>query len=154
MPKHTISMLTGLLVFATVLCSPTTYADEPTTETDPRPSEGVIRFEFSGSYNVVIDGATVATGQGTTTVELSQTFAYRLFHDFQKTLQDSNIVGDDVAKGISSLPSTIRSANETLKLLSDPETQESLRQVESMLRLLPRTTVPKEMSTDSDSDQN
>ncbi|PHQ33480.1 hypothetical protein [Rhodopirellula bahusiensis] len=154
MPKHTISMFSGLLVFATVLCSPTAYADEPTTEIDPHPSEGVIRFEFSGSYNVVIDGATVATGQGTTTVELSQSFVYQLFHDFQKTLQDSNIVGDDVANGISSLPSTIRSANETLKLLSDPETQEALRQVESMLRLLPKTTASKEVSTDSDSDQN
>lgn len=154
MPKHTISMFSGLLVLASVLCSPATYADEPSASIDPQQGEGVIRFEFSGSYNVVIDGTAVATGQGTTTVELSQSFVYRLFHDFQKTLQDSNLVGDDVAKGISSLPSTLRSANETLKLLSDPETQEALRQVESMLRLLPRTTAPKEMSTDSDSDQN
>ncbi|ELP30963.1 hypothetical protein [Rhodopirellula baltica] len=154
MPNHTISMLSGLLVLASVSCSFTTYADEPIAAIDPHPSEEVSRFEFSGSYKVVVDGTAVATEQGTTTVELSQSFAFRLFRDFQKTLRDADIVGDDVAKGISSLPSTIRSTNETLKLLSDPETQEALRQVESMLRLLPRTTVPKEVPTDSDSDQN
>lgn len=154
MPKFTVSMVSGLLVLASVLCSPTTYADEPIDAIDPHQSEGVIRLEFSGSYNVVIDGTAVARGEGTTTVELSRSLVGRLFHDFQKTIRDSNVNGDDVIHGITSLPSTIRSANETLRMLSDPETQEALRQVESVLRLLPRTTAPKELSTDSDSDQD
>ncbi|TWU52029.1 hypothetical protein Poly59_36260 [Rubripirellula reticaptiva] len=154
MPEYTTSMVSGLLVLASVLHPPTTCADEPIAAIDPHQNEEVIRFEFSGSYNVIIDGKAVARGEGSTTVELKRSLLHRLFHDFQKTIRDSNIIGDDVINGVTSLPSTIRSTNETLRMLSDPETQEALRQVESMLRLLPRTTAPKNLSTDSDPDQD
>jgi|SRR6056297_3051999 len=151
MPKCIVSRL---LVLASVLCLPTTYADEPVAAIDTHQDGGVIRFEFSGSYNVVIDGAAVARGEGTTTIELNRSLVDRMFHDLQRTIRDSNIIGDDAINGITSLPATIRSTNETLRMLSDPQTQKALRQVESMLRLIQSTTAPKELSTDSDSDQD
>jgi hypothetical protein len=154
MPKFTVSMFSGLLVLASVLYSPTTYADEPIAATDSQRREGVIRFEVSGTYKVVIDGTPVAGGLGTTTVELERSLLDRVFRDLLKTIRDSNIIGDDVINTITSLPSTIRSTNETLRMLSDPKTQDALRQVESMLRLLPKTTAPKNLSTDSDSGQD
>jgi len=151
MPKCIVSRL---LVLASVLCLPTTYADEPVAAIDTHQDGGVIRFEFSGSYNVVIDGTAVARGEGTTTIELNRSLVDRMFHDLQRTIRDSNIIGDDAINGITSLPATIRSTNETLRMLSDPQTQKALRQVESMLRLIQSTTAPKELSTDSDSDQD
>ncbi len=108
-------------------------------------NDGVIRIKVQGSYEVSIGGVGVARGEGTTTLELDGPRVDRLF-------RGSQLVRRDIVDAIISLPSTIRSTNETLKMLSDPETQEALRQVESLLRLLPKTTVHSERQIETDSD--
>jgi hypothetical protein len=128
--------------------------DARATTLDSNRSEGVIRFEFSGTYSVVIDGIAAARGEGTTTVELNRSIVDEILRDFEKTIRGSNLIGGDVIDGIRSLPSTIRSTNETLKMLSDPETQKALRQVESLLRLVPKSAGKEKLSTDSKSGQD
>jgi len=116
-------------------------------------NDGVIRVKVQGSYEVSMAGVGVARGEGTTTLELNGPRLDRLFREFEDLFRGSELVRRDFVDGVISLPSTIRSTNETLKMLSDPETQESLRQVESLLRLLPKTTVHSERQIDADSDE-
>lgn len=121
--------------------------------TDPSTEVGVIRINFQGSFEVSIAGVGVVRGEGTTAVELDGPEVVRLFHDFEARFGESKLRRRDIVDTVISLPSTIRSTNETLRMLSDPETQEALRRVESLLRLLPKIPVPSELQTDADSEK-
>ncbi|MCC9658534.1 hypothetical protein [Rhodopirellula halodulae] len=142
----------GFFLITFICWMPTAVADESAAEVETDQERGTIRFEFSGSYNVVIDGKAVAWGEGSTTIELKESWMDRISGDGKRSIQESNLVMGDVIDGIASLPATIRSANETLKMLSDPETQKALKQVESLLRLLPKATPVRESSPNSDAD--
>lgn len=119
----------------------------------PAISDGVIRVKVQGSYEISMGGIGVARGEGTTTLELDGLRLERLFHEFEDWVRGSRLFRRDDIDSIISLPSTIRSTNETLKMLSDPETQEALRQVESLLRLLPKTPVHSKRQNDADSEE-
>jgi hypothetical protein len=113
-------------------------------------NDGVIRIKVQGSYEVSISGFGVVKGEGTTTLELDGPKVERLTHEIEDLFRGSQPVGQDIVNAIVSLPSTIRSTNETLKMLSDPKTQEALRQVESLLRLLPSSTMHSERPTEDE----
>ncbi|WDQ15180.1 hypothetical protein [Rhodopirellula sp. P2] len=115
-------------------------AGEESTIPPPAIQEGVIRIKVQGSYEVTMGRVGVVRGEGTTTLELDGAQLDRLFHELEDLFGGSELVRRDIVDRFISLPSTIRSTNETLRMLSDPETQQALRQVESLLRLLPKTT--------------
>ncbi|QDT07767.1 hypothetical protein K227x_61950 [Rubripirellula lacrimiformis] len=115
--------------------------------------EGVVRIKVQGSYEVCMGSVGVVRGEGTTTLELDGAQLERLFHGLEDWVGGSKLGRRDIVDSFISLPSTIRSTNETLKMLSDPETQEALRQVESLLRLLPRAPVHSERQIEALSDE-
>ncbi|KAA5547101.1 hypothetical protein FYK55_01405 [Roseiconus nitratireducens] len=96
---------------------------------------GTVRLKVQGSYEFSVDGVGVARGEGTTTIEFDRAFV----DGVGREIQDSKHVVEDFIRTVVSLPATIESTNETLRMLSDPETQKALRQVEALLRLMPRT---------------
>ncbi len=54
-----------------------------------------------------------------------------------RTTDESVSVADGLVQILKTLPATVEQTVEILKLLSQPETQQNLRQVEQVLRLLP-----------------
>ncbi|KLU02947.1 putative signal peptide and transmembrane protein [Rhodopirellula islandica] len=110
---------------------------------------GIIRLKFQGSFEVSRDGVGVARGEGTTTLEFDGELLDRFAHESG----ESSLGRQDFLDGILSLPSTIRSTNETLRMLSAPKTQEALRQVETLLRLLPQASTMPPVQIDAESNQ-
>jgi hypothetical protein len=99
-----------------------------------------VHLHVSGSYELNLGNDRVIRGEGSTTIHLDRATADKLHTVVRQRLDRAAPAGKDLLKVLASLPKTLESTSEILKSLSDPKTQESLRQVEQLLQLLPRST--------------
>jgi hypothetical protein len=99
-----------------------------------------VHLHVSGSYELNLGKDSVIRGEGSTTIHLDQAAADKLHTVVRQGLDRAAPAGKDLLKVLLALPQTLESTSKILKSLSDPKTQESLRQVEQLLQLLPRST--------------
>jgi hypothetical protein len=96
-------------------------------------------LHVQGSYELDLGFGNVIRGEGSTTVQLDRASAEKLRADSVRKLGEAAPVAKDLLRVIVTLPETVERTAEILKILSDPETQQSMRQVEQVLRLIPRS---------------
>jgi hypothetical protein len=102
-----------------------------------KPAENApIRLHLSGSFEWNLGSDRVVRGEGSITLELDRAATEKLRTALVERLNETAPVVRDLLKGIAALPATLESTSESLKSLADPETQNNLRQVEQLLRLL------------------
>jgi hypothetical protein len=88
---------------------------------------------LNGSFQVNLGHGLGVHGEGSTTVHLDPATHARL----RKVIaNNSTPAAKEMLQIVARLPETLQSTSEILKILSDPDTQENLRQVEQVLRLL------------------
>lgn len=120
-------------------------------EVDKRPNKSrtgksaiTIQQNDNGLFRLEVQGAGAISGDGSVSLELDLALVEQLGRDVKESIREARLVGKDFVDGIKALSETIRLANESLKLLSQPETQAALRQAETLLRLLPKAAAPVE----------
>ncbi len=95
-----------------------------------------IRLHLNGSFELNLGNERGVRGEGTTIIELDQATTEQLRSVIGKKLGQAGPIAKDLLKVAAQLPQTLQSTAEILKLIADPDTQQNLRQVEQLLRLL------------------
>ncbi len=99
-----------------------------------------IHLHLSGSYELNLGNDRFVRGEGSTTIKIDRATAEKLRIGITQSLHEAAPAGNDLLKAVASLPASLHSTSEILKSLSDPETQETLRQVEQLLRMIPQSS--------------
>jgi hypothetical protein len=99
-----------------------------------------IHLHLSGSYELNLGNDRFARGEGSTTIRLDRAVAERLRIGIGQRLQGAGEDRKEFLNAVGTIPATLDSISEILKALSDPKTQEALRQVEQLLQLLPQSS--------------
>ncbi|WP_145391819.1 hypothetical protein [Stieleria neptunia] len=112
---------------------------KPDRAKPPNPSadDAPIRLQLNGSFELNLGSGNVIRGDGNITMELDRATAERLGAESSERLDDGAEVATEFLQMVTKLPQMLEQTAEILELLSRPETQQNLRQVEQVLRLLP-----------------
>ncbi|PAY18913.1 hypothetical protein CKO51_13865 [Rhodopirellula sp. SM50] len=103
----------------------------------PTPNDAPVRVQLNGSFELDLGSGNVIRGDGNITIALDRATTERLGAESIEYLDDGTAAATEFLQMVTKLPETLEQTAEILKLLSDPETQQNLRQVEQVLRLLP-----------------
>ncbi len=142
--RHLVLALTA----AAALTSVGVEAAEPPTLEPPRDrnasqTENVdaeqISLHVRGSFEIRAGEHPFMRGQGSTTIQLNPLMAEKLSLIIGQQMQTAETDGESVLAMLQSLSKTLESTSEILKSLSDPKTQEALRQTQQLLELLPKS---------------
>ncbi|WP_182865697.1 hypothetical protein [Stieleria mannarensis] len=104
------------------------------------PAETPIRLQLDGAFQLDLGFGSTIHGKGSITVQLDRATAERLGDESAERLDEGASVADEFLGVVTRMPEMLRQTAAILELLSKPETQENLRQVEQVLRLLPGGT--------------
>ncbi|MDV6028934.1 MAG: hypothetical protein F9B45_02255 [Phycisphaera sp. RhM] len=99
------------------------------------PAKTPIRLQLDGSFELDLGFGNAIRGKGNISIELDRATAERLGADALGQLDESASVASDLVQTLKTVPEMVQQTAEILKLLSNPETQQNLRQVEQVLRL-------------------
>ncbi|MCS7468033.1 hypothetical protein NZK35_15375 [Stieleria sp. ICT_E10.1] len=103
----------------------------------PSPNDAPVRVQLNGSFELDLGSGNAIRGDGNITIELDRATAERLGAVSIEHLDDGTAAATEFLQMVTKLPGMLEQTAEILKLLSNPETQQNLRQVEQVLRLLP-----------------
>ncbi|QDS95180.1 hypothetical protein FF011L_39710 [Roseimaritima multifibrata] len=109
--------------------------DRQSQETPPPPFG---QIQLHGSFELNFGGTNVVQGEGKLSIELDRETVEGLstLLSGAGTLPASGL--DNWIRAFQQLPETLKTTNEILNRLSDPQTQKQLKQVEQLLQFLPR----------------
>ena len=111
-------------------------ADRRSKQRPNKAEQAPIRLHLNGSFELNLGNDRGVRGEGTTIIELDQATTQRLRSLIGKQLEQAGPLAKDLLTVAAQLPQTLHSTAEILKLIADPDTQQNLRQVEQLLRLL------------------
>jgi len=103
-----------------------------------------IRLQLNGSFELDLGSGNVMRSEGNAAIELDRATAVRLHAESVRQMGHLATDAKNLLQVLATLPETMEKTTEILKLLSDPETQANLRQVEQLLRLLPGNSATPE----------
>ncbi|QEF96465.1 hypothetical protein Mal15_04930 [Stieleria maiorica] len=104
------------------------------------PAETPIRLQLDGAFQLDLGFGNAIHGKGSITLQLDRATVERLGDESAERLGGGEVVADEFLDVVTRMPEMLRQTAAILELLSKPETQENLRQVEQVLRLLPAGT--------------
>lgn len=108
-----------------------------------RPESGdgkPIVLHFSGHFEIDLGDGNFLRGEGSTSAELDARTVQKWQTVIGRQLgQDSSTV-HNLSRALLRLPETLETTNALMIRLADPDTQDQLRQIEQLFRLLPPAT--------------
>jgi len=99
-----------------------------------------IRLDVRGSFEISFGDRSMMRGQGSTTIQLDAATAKSLERMIGLRVETEGRDGESLWGMLQTLSKTLESTSEILRSLSDPKTQEALRQTQQLLELLPKSS--------------
>lgn len=106
---------------------------------NPNP-DSKVRLELSGNFDLALGSDIKFQGEGSITLELDQAAAERLGVRMIEQVDRAAPLAKELNEFATGLFEALNSTSHILTSLSSPETQQNLRQVEQLLRLLEQTS--------------
>lgn len=111
--------------------------------TESKPGEAAsepIRVHVRGSFEIGFGNHPFIRAQGSTTLHLDAATAGALGEIIGRQLETDDSDGENLGSMLQMLSEILESTREILRSLSDPKTQQALRQTQQLLELLPKSS--------------
>lgn len=98
-----------------------------------------VDLHLNGSIDFDLGSGNVFRSEGSIIIEIDRAMADKIRKGALKHFEQAAPVAKEVLRTLLRVPETVETTAEILRALSDPQTQESLRQVQQLLQLMPRS---------------
>lgn len=98
-----------------------------------------VDLRLNGALAFDLGSGNVFRSEGSIVIEIDRAMADKIRKGSLKHFEQAAPVAKEVLRTLLAVPETVETTAEILRSLSDPQTQESLRQVQQLLQLMPRT---------------